>query len=407
MSLVYDCRDKFKGRPGLHAFIIGVSEYPYLQGGAKENKDPDRTLRQGQLTSAATSAHRLYQWLVGQQDKMRLADLASVRLLLSPSQPEAAKGLAPCDRATMQNALVAVGEWREDASSHKDNVALFYFAGHGLEPKAKERALLLEDFGDGVGAILRNSLNFESLHVGMARFKRRRGVAGTQLYFVDACRVTPAAAKTYHLKDATPAFEEMVRDPTDRDDRLASLFYATREGDKAYGYHGGETLFNRALIDCLDGWAGVCEEVDGEMQWCVTLNSLSTAVRTLVGRLGKDHQVKQEVVTENIDAELVIRNLDCPPPVALSLQVAPDEAVRDTTIEIMDITKQPVLVTNEHQQLVQVPAPLNPHPFKCTLSAGYYFFNARVPANHPTYRSRIGDLRLVYPFKVPSKFVVS
>jgi hypothetical protein len=408
MNLVLDRREEFKGRAGMHALLIGVSQYPYLVGGEKQNKDAERTLGQKQLSSAAMSAYKLCQWLLERRDKLKLAKLASVRLLLSPSPGEAVK--VPDwrgDRATLQDVLVAANEWREDATSNKDNVTLFYFAGHGLEPKAKERALLCEDFGDGVGATLRNSLNFEDLHSGMARFKKRRGIAGTQLYFVDACRVTPPTAKIYHLKDATAAFDEDVRGPLDKDDRLASVFYATHPGDKAYAFPGEETIFNRALIDCLNGWAGVQDEVDGEWRWCITLNSLKEAISARVEQLGKPYGVTQEVKTENIDGKLVLRHLDDAPPVTLSLQVDPDAAVAETTIEIMDISRQPVKVRDEHDQLVSVPAPLKPHPFKCTLPAGYYIFNAKVPEGHPEYRNRIGPPRTVYPYQVPSKFTVS
>lgn len=410
MNPVYDRRDEFKRerRPGLHALLIGVSDYPYLEGGAKENKDVERTLRLKQLTSTAMSAHNLYKWLVEREDKLRLAKLASVRLLLSPSAPEAAKmaGHPVGDRATWDNFLTATTEWREDAVSHKDNVTLFYFAGHGLEPKPNQRALLLEDFAQPGGSSLRNSFDFESLRYGMGRFSRRRGIAGTQFYFVDACQVAPATASKYDLKDAGKVFSEITRGPSDIDDCLAPTFYATRPGDRAHAYPGEATLFNRALIDCLNGWAGVLNNVDGDEQWCITLNSLSQAVRARVKELREPHRISQEVKTENIDAELVIHNLDAAPPVMLSLEIDPVAAVQETTIEIMDFSKQPVQVENEEKQLVPVPTPLKPHPYKCTLPAGYYFINARVPANHPSYHNKTGGPRPLFPFNSFYKFVV-
>jgi hypothetical protein len=407
MSLVFNRKEEFKGRPGMHAFIVGVSNYPYLEGGEHHNKDEQSTLRLTQLTSAAISAYKLYQWLLARQDTLRLAKLATVRLLLSPSAVEKANmGGEQGEIANLENFLADAADWRDDAVSHKDNVTVFYFAGHGLEPKPKHKALLLDDFGKRGGGVLRNAFDFDNLHYGMGRFKRRRGIAGTQFYFIDACQAAPAVAKTYEMKDSSAAFEEAPRGPGDVDDRISPTFYATRPGDTAHALPGAETLFNRALIECLNGYAGVLKEVDGNEEWCITLESLGRAVQERVRQLGHGYPITQDVKPTDVTADMVIHTLNDPPRVALSLQIRPEEAVDATTIEIMDESSQPVRVENEKNELVPIPARLNPHPYKCTLPGGYYTINARVAANHPEYRTKMGRLRPLLPYDSRREFVV-
>ena len=99
MSLLFDKRAEIGANsPGVHALIIGVSQYPFLDGGATPVAEPWGL---GQLTSAAASAHAVFEWL--KTAKMS-APLATCRVLLSPS---AAANEAPLagltDPATFDN----------------------------------------------------------------------------------------------------------------------------------------------------------------------------------------------------------------------------------------------------------------------------------------------------------------
>jgi hypothetical protein len=71
--------------PGTHAFIVGVSAYPFADG-------PDATASGGEsgianLTCAARSASEVAAWLLGEYNNLD-APLASLRILLSPVDGE-------------------------------------------------------------------------------------------------------------------------------------------------------------------------------------------------------------------------------------------------------------------------------------------------------------------------------
>ena len=139
MSLLFDARAALTGQPGMHALVVGVSAYPHLAGGADPVADP---WGMGQLTSTASSAHMIFEWLKAAQLSV---PLATCRLLLSPSPGEAAlSGVA--EPATVDNLLREADAWRRDASTNRDNATLFYFAGHGIQRTKEDAVLCLQDF---------------------------------------------------------------------------------------------------------------------------------------------------------------------------------------------------------------------------------------------------------------------
>ena len=97
--------------------------------------------------------------------------LTSCRLLLSPSPPEIASEPALADladAATVENLNDAAYAWRADAASDRDNVTLFYFAGHGVQRLHGEHVLLLQDFGKPNTCLLRSAFDSTNLIQGMA-----------------------------------------------------------------------------------------------------------------------------------------------------------------------------------------------------------------------------------------------
>src|SRR4051794_1449431 len=85
MTLLFDQRDQLQGRPGLHALIAGASFYRHLPGGG--GAPAEKTYGLKQLSSTALTAYRVYQWILQRKDQLPVP-LATVRLLLSPSQAE-------------------------------------------------------------------------------------------------------------------------------------------------------------------------------------------------------------------------------------------------------------------------------------------------------------------------------
>ena len=141
MTLLFDDRPALGANPGVHALVIGVSSYPFLTDGAHAVADP---WGMGQLTSTAASAFKMFEWLERTRAKLPVP-LATCRVLLSPSPQEPhLNGVA--DAATTMNVLAAANEWRNDASSNRDNVTFFYFAGHGVQRTKEDAVMCLEDF---------------------------------------------------------------------------------------------------------------------------------------------------------------------------------------------------------------------------------------------------------------------
>src|SRR5690349_4760734 len=126
--MLVDERARLKGQPGLHAFIVGISAYPYLPKG-EEPDVPAAAFGLRQLSSAALTAVKMVRWLRDRRDHLA-APLATCRVLLAPQPAEAANGKDVCDgagEATFAAFSAAAKEWRADAASHRDNVTFFYF----------------------------------------------------------------------------------------------------------------------------------------------------------------------------------------------------------------------------------------------------------------------------------------
>jgi hypothetical protein len=140
---------------GTHVLIVGVGEYPSLLGG-----DPTRSLDDPmslkQLSSPPESAKALASWFLGRQGGASPAPagfhnpgapLVTVEMLLSPGQtytrPDGTP--VPVEAATRANIARRFDFWSERAAAHADNVAVFYFCGHGV--MGANDYLLPADFG--------------------------------------------------------------------------------------------------------------------------------------------------------------------------------------------------------------------------------------------------------------------
>jgi hypothetical protein len=156
VSLLIDNRAAIGANPGVHAFIIGVSSYPFLGGGATPVADPWGL---GQLTSAASSAHAVFEWL---KTATMSAPLATCRVLLSPSAAASEAPLAGLTKpATFDNVFAEAHDWRQDAASHQANVTVFYFAGHGVQRNKEDAVLCLQDLREPPGGPVRRAIDVE------------------------------------------------------------------------------------------------------------------------------------------------------------------------------------------------------------------------------------------------------
>lgn len=239
----------------LHALVIGVGDYPHLLGGSGPTaKDP---LNLTQVTTPRFTAERVVRWL---QDEYKhpQVPLGSVEWLVSGLPGDQA------DPATMHNVVKAANRWKRRCDSHPDNVAFFYFCGHGL---AKDYQFLLpQDFGDpDYDNAWEQCINFDLLRTGMRSCK-----ADTQLFFVDACRETPFGMLNDLAVTGRAIFSAEVSDLAS----TVATYYATVEGKQAFGPPDGPTYFCDALLSCLGGPGAVNESG----QWVVNTFSLASAM---------------------------------------------------------------------------------------------------------------------------------
>lgn len=395
MTLVFDNRDNLQGQPELHVLIAGVSAYQNLP---KQNEPlTPESFGMRQLSSAALTAYKVYHWLLDHQQNFPVP-LATCRLLLSPSSDEVARepslnGLA--DSCNLNNFLVAANDWREDAGLHQENMTFFYFVGHGVQRTKDDSVLLLEDFDGRIGGLLRNAVDTNNIFKGMAKSSRYPNMGQTQLYFIDACRDFLSAFKNFEPESTTPVFRVQL---SGEDKRKAPIFYAAAPGTKAIGIRGEQTLFSRALLDCLNGDAGELEEINGQEKWHVSVHSLNAALETKIDDWNKTLGAQQDFILGGLVANTPIHFLDRPPSVEIILEVDPPDALNYTRIKALD--DQGVAIP------VPLPVPLDPHPYRCKWTAGCYAISAEIDPPNPRFINFPGRYRAFMPPLVTRKVKV-
>ena len=180
-SLVFLDDARTDDDPGTHVLIIGVGRYTYGKGAGESPVGGD--LRQ--LTSPPISARAMATWfLTSYQNAAK--PLASVSLLVSEAEPRSfqpPEGANPFDppTATLANVKEAAGHWSKRVGTNKDNLAVFYFCGHGAS-LGQQAALLLDDFGKP-GADFDGAVDLDVLRGTM-----RNSPAIQQTYLLDCCR---------------------------------------------------------------------------------------------------------------------------------------------------------------------------------------------------------------------------
>lgn len=377
---IIDLREPRKGKPGLHALIVGVSDYPNLPD--EDAPDASKVLKMRRLSSSALAAYKIYKWLDSWKANLEVP-LTTCRLLLSPSplelkaEPELA---GKADPATLSNFRKAVQQWREDAASSPKNMTLFYFAGHGVQRVRGDHVMLLEEFDDTENPMLQHAIDTTALIAGMAVVDDQRNMARNQLYFVDACRITPAVFAKYEDLPTAPLWD-IVKESVE--DRIAATFYTTVPGREAYGIKGEQTVFSKALIACLSGGAGedrICVDDQGQPQWCVTTNSINSTLDHYLRKVNREVKTMypQRFSTSGLSSHVVIHRFDRPPEVDVLVHVVPSLALGCTNVEVLDDGGAPVW---------DLSTPDRPNPYISHLPAGIYRIGAKIHPPNPPYKN--------------------
>lgn len=412
MALVYDNRQNLQGSAGIHALIAGVSRYTHLPGGGgpPAKKDWDHL---PQLTATALTAYKIYRWLIDHRDELP-KPLATVRLLLSPTDAEAekiAKGMSeikemlegkgvtvndkpsPC---TLQAFGIEAGQWKEDAISatHDEHVTFFYFAGHGIQRKNNDPVLLMEDFGDPAwnNSVVK-TVAFNAFFDGMVPLKDpQRKIARTQLYFIDACRVPLDDIGKYEFPGIADIFEKELGG---RDNRSAPVFYATVSNTQAYSKTGEQTLFSEALIDSLNADAVVPtdeQDTSGYARYRVSIYSLAEKLNAKAEAL-QVNGLDQEFYPNPKGSNETIVNFPKPPEVECTLYIDPEPAAQHVSVNVLDSMGDAVSGWSV--------SPVDPHPYHGSLRVGLYTLQATITKPpHPPYVNLLTRPFQVVPQKV-------
>ncbi|MEA2339453.1 MAG: hypothetical protein QOE82_3460, partial [Thermoanaerobaculia bacterium] len=325
MALLDDHRDKLNGGPGIHAFIAGVSDYRHLGGGS--DTAAKETYNFQALKSTARTAWLFYDWLKKADDAKRLPlPLATVHLLLSPSKSEPELAAVGADRCSWQNFADDADSWRTCASASNDDMALFYFAGHGIDRNAQESLLLMDDVGAKGGVFLNRAVDVLHLWAGMApQPDAAKSIARKQFYFIDACR-TPISELRNFKMEGIPGLWDIPLDSND--DRAAPIFYGAVPGAAAYASNETQTLFSKALLDCFDRLGAEEPEVgDPDERWRVTVTSLTRRLPDAITDVRNQFKVAQDWAPGGLPKEATFVFLNDRPLTTVTMSIDPPEAM--------------------------------------------------------------------------------
>ena len=176
----------------------------------------------------------------------------------------------------MQNFKNAFQDWRARCEKCPDNIALFYFCGHGLSKGAQ--FLLPEDFGNPTWNQWENCIDFDAMRVGMVSVP-----VETQLFFADACRETPfTMLSNLQIRGYTPVTAN-VYDAVN----CSAAYYATGEGRQAHGPDDDVSYFGRAVILCLNGVGAL----NRQNKWIVDSYQLASALGHVMYYLKRRHDL--------------------------------------------------------------------------------------------------------------------
>lgn len=355
MTLLVDNRAGLDG-PGVHVFIVGVSNYQALP----DYDDPpaESAWWLNKLTSPCLSAFAFFE-AISRLD-LRLP-LKTVRLLMSPHPLElqaradlAATGASPATRAMFEKHAL---DWREDAKNDPGDMTVFFFSGHGIQRGPEEGILLLEDFLTPAGAPpLAKCFEIGNIKNGMAPTASFPTIATTQFYFIDACLTRPDTQKKF-VNPQVPDVFGVELNSVDR--REAPLIFSTVDGAVTLGRSKKTSHFAEALVSALERAADdTQQDSSGATLWPVT----ALAIRTSLDAYYDYHGLGTKVKMGGIVGLPVLRYLPGPPDVDILVEVHPGDLGTPFEVWLYDDNNTPVPHYN----------PIGKSSFAGTVKAGIY-----------------------------------
>ncbi len=256
---------------GTHALVVGVGEYPFLNGGKSEV--PNNPFGLKQLKSSPISARAVRDWLTASgayAGKVHAglnnpdAPLASVECLISDADPPAGEVI---DVPTAQRLDNVFHAWIARCDANPGNVAFLYLCGHGL--RMKDLVFLASDFGEPANNRWKRAFSLDCIRLGM-----RKCAARSQFMFFDCCRSYPSS-----FSDPAAQGEQLFDSFLDHaDDRGYAALYSTQDGSFAFARPDEPSYFTRALLDALSGYGA--ERKAG--RWLITNKMINKALQDIM-----------------------------------------------------------------------------------------------------------------------------
>jgi hypothetical protein len=268
------------GKAEIHALVIGVGDYPYLEDGAI----PPRieTAEMGQLSSPPFSAAAISEWLLRSLSPRQDAVLASVDVLCSGEaefKDHHGEQVMP-EPATLPNVRAAVKEWYRRLNTSPENIGFFYFCGHGLTSGDVD-SLLVQEFGEdehdpfSVGAV-----DATAFIDGM-----RKCAAKRQLFLLDACRTAPETyLREFGPHRGVPLISATAHAGLGQVNQV--VIWGSELGLPAYGRKGKPSVFLEAFLSSVRGASAVrdLDTADWEVQCAKLAEGMNAYVSRIIGK---------------------------------------------------------------------------------------------------------------------------
>jgi hypothetical protein len=385
MTLIIDSK---LSTPETHVLLTGVGAYPYLKGGAKKRQIFIHHENMGQLDSPPYSVRALADWFLSEFSNPTVP-LGSLEILVSggPAEYEIPdKKKVKLGAASVRNAETAIKAWADRCDRNAENMAVFYFCGHGVL-SGQELSLLLEDFGSDTDMPFKDAIAFSKFRIGM-----RRRVVRNQCFFLDACRsVSEEYLLTYGgeftgmpiisgaLTSAIPGTQSQV-------------FYASELGTAAYGAKGKPSVFTQGLLAAITGMAGWQDESG----WSVRTSRLAEAINAHADKqMFVEKMPEQLCEADGVAKAIEFHRLKGEPRIPVLVRCEPPEATK-----LADF-----LCLKAGQEVAKGNCGMFP-VWQTELSPDRYDFHAVFPPNPKTFLDGVALGRHVWPPLTPVRIEV-
>lgn len=239
--------------PGVYALVVGVSAYPFLEGG--QTAGPD-SYGLGQLVTSATTAAKVFDWLRTSFLRENLP-VVWCWLLLSPTAKEQEAlnkdGLEHYSEPTYDNLRKAIQAWTRSIPKKPPasdaSRSFFFFSGHGVQSNRKAVLLPSNYLDTSLGEPdVQNCISVDELMLWMENSPVAEHIA-----LFDACRneFSPLARNGATAHQVFPTNDSSTPEP-----RAAVTLSSTSSNAVSYQFEGlPYTFFGQAVLDALGGAA--------------------------------------------------------------------------------------------------------------------------------------------------------